>query len=205
MSVVGLVDYGSGNIKSVYNSLYSLGADVQVLSEPSAFSSVDKLILPGVGAFGFAAKTMRESGFFDFLNEQVLEKKIPILGICMGMQIMASKGSEGGGCEGLGWFEGEVRPIACDAGEVRVPHVGWNSLDVRQEHPILKGLGQGADFYFVHSYHFKPETEKSVLATVDYGIPLAAVIGRDNIVGTQFHPEKSQSVGLRLLENFLKW
>lgn len=203
--MIGLVDYGSGNIKSVYNSLYSLGADVCIIQRPERADSITKLILPGVGAFAYAAQKLQQTGLAEFLHEQIRVQGKPMLGICVGMQILADNGEEGGGAAGLGWIHGRVLSIRTSAPGLRIPHMGWNALQVQRQHPVLNGIASNADVYFTHSYHFEVAESADLVATANYGFPLAAVIAKDNIVGTQFHPEKSQAIGLAVLENFIGW
>ncbi len=164
-------------------------------------------MLPGVGAFAACRQGLGErDGMEAALAEAVLSRGVPFLGICVGMQLMATIGLEHGRHEGLGWIAGTVEPIQPRRGDLKVPHMGWNALTLAQpDHPLLAGIGHGAHVYFVHSYHFRPEARAHIVAQTDYGDALVAMIGRDNMAGTQFHPEKSQAAGLRLLANFLAW
>jgi glutamine amidotransferase len=180
---------------------------VVVSGAPEAVLAADRVVLPGVGAFadcraGLAAR----DGLFEAIEERVLRQGRPFLGICVGQQMMASWGREHGrDTAGFGWIPGEVVRIEPSDPGLKVPHMGWNSLDILAEHPVLEGIGTGAHAYFVHSYHLVPEDAGQRFATVDHGGPVTAVVGRDNLVGTQFHPEKSQETGLRLIANFLAW
>ena len=203
-----IIDYGSGNLRSAEKSTVraaeGLDMEVSVTSSPDEVLNADRVILPGVGAFADCmAGLMSLSGMRNALEEVVIEKGRPFLGICVGMQLLADMGVEHGTTAGLGWVNGTVEEI--DAGPLKVPHMGWNDLIIDQPHPLFDGINTGDHAYFVHSYHFNASNKKNILAHVDYGGYIGAVVGRDNIVGTQFHPEKSQSVGLRLIENFLKW
>jgi glutamine amidotransferase len=202
-----IVDYGSGNLRSAAKAFERAagGGTVEVTGDANALSRADRIVLPGVGAFGDCAAGLRAlPGMVEALEDNVVARGKPFLGICVGMQLMATRGLEHGVHRGLGWIEGEVRAI--DGGGVKVPHMGWNDLRLTAPaHPVLAGIDTGAHVYFVHSYRLIPARESDVLAEVDYGGPVAAVVGRDNMVGTQFHPEKSQAVGLGLIANFLAW
>ena len=208
---VAIVDYGSGNLRSAAKAFERAAAEsgrdeaVLVTGDPSAVARADRVVLPGVGAFADCmAGLAAVSGMREALHEAVIARGRPFLGICVGMQLMATRGLEHGVREGLGWIAGEVGPLAC--GDLKVPHMGWNELSFAPgAHPLLAGLGAAPHFYFVHSYAMTPADPRCRLATVDYGGPVTAVIGRDNLVGTQFHPEKSQANGLRLIANFLGW
>lgn len=209
MTVV-IVDYGSGNLRSAAKAFEraACGAPVVVTGEAAALSRAERIVLPGVGAFGDCAAGLRAlPGMVEALEENVIRRGKPFLGICVGMQLMAARGLEHGVHAGLGWIPGEVTAIAGDAAAgLKVPHMGWNDLRLRAAaHPVLAGIGRGAHAYFVHSYRLAAAEESQVLAEVDYGGPIAAVVGRDNLVGTQFHPEKSQAVGLKIIANFLAW
>lgn len=187
---------------SVRNAFDSLGADVIICSRPDELDRCDRLVLPGVGAFGDYMHNMTERGFTAAI---ALEKSKPLLGICLGMQVMARRGYESGDTEGLGRLDAEVARIDPGQDEVRIPHVGWNDLTIQKPSPLLKGIPAGADFYFVHSYTMRCFDPSDVVATCAYGGGVTAAVCRDNMFATQFHPEKSQEHGLRLLENFLEW
>jgi glutamine amidotransferase len=216
MSAV-IIDYGSGNLRSAAKALAraanscGYAGPIKVTSKPDDVALADRIILPGVGAFADCMKGLSAlRGMIEALEGAVLEKGRPFLGICVGMQLMATRGLEHGANQGLGWIEGEVVAIEPTA-DRKVPHMGWNDVSLVESeehlggHPVLEGLQTGTHVYFVHSYHFRLARQKDLLASVDYGDPLAAVVGRDNLIGTQFHPEKSQGPGLRLLGNFLRW
>ncbi len=210
---VALIDYGSGNLRSAAKSLeraaseVGLSTRIMVTSDPDVVRLADRIVLPGVGAFADCRKGLGAlPGMIEVLEERVVRAARPFLGICVGMQLMASVGREHEDCEGLGWIPGEVVAMKPGDPALKVPHMGWNQLEfTAQKHPVLAGMGQNPHVYFVHSYHLVPADLDQVLATVDYGGRVNAVVGRDNLVGTQFHPEKSQTAGLQLLGNFLKW
>lgn len=204
-----IIDYGSGNLRSAekgtVRAAVGLDMDVLVTSSPEEVRKADRIILPGVGAFADCMKGLLSlDGMRDALVEAVIKETKPFLGICVGMQLLADAGLEHGRTEGLGWIGGTVEEIKSDT--LKVPHMGWNDLIIDQgSHPVLKDIETGEHAYFVHSYFFKANDQKNVLAHVEYGGYISAVIGRENIIGTQFHPEKSQDLGLRLIRNFLKW
>lgn len=212
MSHVALIDYGSGNLRSAEKALAraaaerGLSTEIVVTADPAVAATADRIVLPGVGAFADCMGGLtRLPGMVESLREAVLVKGTPFLGICVGMQLMASVGREFGDHKGLGWIAGEVvRLIPADPA-LKIPHMGWNELRFVRNHPLFAGLETGAHAYFVHSYCFKTADKQHLLATTEYGGAVAAVIGRDNIVGTQFHPEKSQALGLAFLGNFLEW
>jgi len=203
--MITVVDYGMGNLRSVYNALSLLGQDVCITSQPADILTAERLILSGVGAFGLAMLNLRQRGLIDPLNEKVLRQKTPLLAICLGMQLLADSSNEHGQHDGLGWVGGRVRNFEGIA-PLRVPHVGWNTLRIQQKSPLLEGISaQDPEFYFVHSFHFTEADPAHVVATAHYGYDFPCVVQKDNIFGTQFHPEKSQANGLQLLRNFLKW
>lgn len=199
---VCILNYGAGNVQSVYNLTSSIAQNVIVSSDPQEITAATHLILPGVGSFGDVMQKIRNNLHVDVLQELVVVKKRPILGICVGMQVFADIGTEFGRHSGLGWIAGEVNQL--DSGAFPLPHVGWNDIDYENEHPLLSDLKEVRDFYFVHKYAFTPLDTKAVLATTDYGQKFCSVIGNDNILGVQFHPEKSQLAGRKLISNFLK-
>ncbi|MCS6800884.1 MAG: imidazole glycerol phosphate synthase subunit HisH [Chloroflexota bacterium] len=201
--MIAIVDYGMGNLHSVRHAFELVGAEVRVTRDPEELYAAERIVLPGVGAFGECVKNLEASGLRAVLAELVLERGTPFLGICLGMQVLATLGEEFGRHEGLGWVPGVVRRFAGEG--LRIPHVGWNEIAPQIESPLFRGLGHAPCFYFVHSYHFVPDDPRVVAATCDYGGPFPAAILSRNIFATQFHPEKSQAVGLRLLENFLEW
>jgi glutamine amidotransferase len=199
-----VIDYGSGNLRSVAKALAAVGADVEVTADPAAVAAAARIVLPGVGAFADCRAGLdRLPGMVEALHQAVRRQGRPFLGICVGMQLMAEAGLEHGRHEGLGWIEGEVVPLA--PRPVKIPHMGWNELHRTREHPLLAGIAQDADVYFVHSYHLRLDSDEDLLAGADYAGPVVAAIARDNMAGVQFHPEKSQATGLRLLANFLSW
>jgi imidazole glycerol-phosphate synthase subunit HisH len=214
---VAVVDYGSGNLRSAAKALERAagtlgnGMAVTVTADPDAVAAAERIVLPGVGAFADCMRGLKGvPGMVDALQASVIGKGRPFLGICVGMQLLATVGREHGDHPGLGWIPGEVRVLRPDAPgpnglPLKVPHMGWNEVVPEQRHPVLEGLGPAAHAYFVHSYHLIPADDGERLASTEYGDRLAAVVGRANIVGTQFHPEKSQAAGLRLLANFLQW
>ena len=200
---VTIVDYGMGNIWSVKNALEFVGANVSICSDPDVISQSDCLILPGVGAFGPAMKNIRTKNLDQALEHAVLNRGVGILGICLGMQLLANSSEESADISGLGWIPGKVEKLN---DEVRLPHIGFNATYPKeQKSPIYSNIKSGADFYFVHSYHFHSDTEENVLSTTEYGQEFVSSVQKNNIVGVQFHPEKSQSNGLQLLSNFLKF
>jgi glutamine amidotransferase len=199
-----VVDYGMGNLRSVCNALDFLGADYRLSAAPEEVAASTGLILPGVGSFFRAMENLSRSGLAEALDHAVVGQKTPILGICLGMQLLAEYGTEDGNCRGLGWISGRVVRLHPASSRVRLPHVGFNTVDYDAPNPLLENIGSGSDFYFVHSYHFTDIDPACVLAATNYFGPFASVVGRDNVFGTQFHPEKSQSNGIRLLSNFLK-
>lgn len=195
--MVGIIHYKMGNITSVLNSLKFLGIPAQVITNGTDLETVSHIILPGVGAFPEGMKNLHELGFVDAIQKQVVEKKKPFLGICLGMQLLATTGFEGEKTTGLNLIEGTVERLPDH--DILIPHVGWNNINVIKENKVLK---ENSDVYFVHSYYFIPTSQASVLATVDYGITFPIAVGKDNIYGIQFHPEKSQAAGLAILRNF---
>jgi len=204
---VAIVDYGSGNLHSAAKAFERMAeVPVAVTSDPETVAAADRIVLPGVGAFGDCWSGLNAlSGMVEALEEAVLRGGRPFLGICVGMQLMAARGLEHGSHPGLGWIPGEVTRITPADPALKVPHMGWNELEIRRPHPVLEGQKPGAHMYFVHSFQFECADPDHVLATADYGGALAAVIGRDNMVGSQFHPEKSQKAGLAFIRAFLEW
>jgi len=213
MEDVAVIDYGAGNLRSVHKALERAAATaganarVRVVSDAGAVAAADRVVLPGVGAFADCWRGLSAlDGVVDALDEAVWQRGRPFLGICVGMQLMATRGREHEVCPGLNWIAGEVVALSPDDPHLKVPHMGWNELTVlATDHPVFAGIAGDAHAYFVHSYAFRAEDPASVLATTDYGGPVVAAIGRANVVGTQFHPEKSQATGLTLLRNFLTW
>jgi glutamine amidotransferase len=203
--VIGIIDYGVGNLLSVYNALDWVGAEAELCTDPARLSDYERLILPGVGAFRMCMDSLEESGFRQPLEEAVFEQRKPILGICVGMQIMAAHGYEDGQHDGLGWFDADVIRLEPDSVDMRVPQIGWNNVTFALESPLFASIRPGSDFYFVHSYYMEPRSKEVVIARTDYGGAITAAVQQDNIFAVQFHPEKSQDNGLLLLENFVNW
>ena len=199
--MIAIVDYQMGNVTSVANAFEALGSEVKITREPADFEAARRIVLPGVGAFGEGMNRLESLGLVPILANEVLRKKKPFLGICLGMQLLAEKGFEFGEHRGLGWVSGNV--VKLQVGALRLPHIGWNNLKHVKSSPILNGMDRGADFYFVHSYHFRTAASLETTATCEYGEEFTAVIQKDNLFGVQFHPEKSQKAGRVLLENFL--
>jgi len=212
---VAIVDYGSGNLhsaaKAFERAAHEAGVDqpIVVTQDPAAVARADRVVLPGVGAFADCRRGLDAvPGLVEALEEAVRRKGRPFFGICVGMQLLAERGREYEVTEGLGWIAGEVDRITPDDASLKIPHMGWNTLNVTRPHPLLDGLPlgpQGLHAYFVHSYQLNPSRRGDLVADADYGGAVTAIVGRDNIVGTQFHPEKSQKLGLALIANFLKW
>jgi len=217
---VAIIDYGSGNLRSaekaVESSLQDRGLcmSIQVSSCPDHIAKADHIILPGVGAFGDCIERLRSiDGMVEALEQTVIKKGRPFLGICVGMQLMATVGHEHGDHEGLGWIKGQINPLSTPlrmlgGQDLKVPHMGWNQLEIAERHkshPVLGGILDGDHVYFVHSYQYETADPDHVMMWSEYGDDIPAMIGRDNLVGTQFHPEKSQEAGLRLIGNFLQW
>ena len=208
---VALIDYGSGNLRSAEKALARIAAEestghqIVVTADPAQVASAERIVLPGVGAFADCMRGVSSiEGMIDALEESVLKGGTPFLGICVGMQLLAEVGREHGDHEGLGWIPGDVVKISPRDAALKIPHMGWNALSLGAQHPMTDGMN-GADVYFVHSYCIRPANRAHVFATTDYGSEIAAIVGRDNIIGTQFHPEKSQAIGLAFLSRFLTW
>ena len=202
--MTGIVDYGLGNLHSVNNALIYIGEESVISSDKDVLSKCDRLILPGVGAFPDAMKRLYELDFVDFLRDY--SKSRPLLGICLGMQLLFDKSYEGGENEGLGLISGEVIKLRAyeSSRDFKIPHMGWNSLDIRENQPLYRKIDQGKCVYFVHSFKCVPTDESDIAATTDYGEKICASVHRGNVYGCQFHPEKSgQDVGLKILKNFV--
>ena len=206
-----LIDYESGNLHSAEKAFQRMAAEtgagtVLVTSRPEDVVRADRIVLPGDGAFPACRAALdRATGMADAITEAVIRRSVPFLGICIGMQMLATRGHEYRGTDGFGWIGGDVVHIDPSDPALKVPHMGWNDLVFDRPHPVLNGIETGAHAYFVHSYHFRVADPAHRLAHCDYGGDITAIVGRDNIVGTQFHPEKSQTTGLRLIANFLTW
>lgn len=210
-----IVDYGSGNLHSAHKAFEraareaGLAMPITVSGDPEAVRQAERIVLPGVGAFADCRRGLAGvPGMIEALTETVIAKGRPFLGICVGMQLMAARGLEHEVTKGFRWISGDVAAIAPSDPRLKIPHMGWNTLDVARPHPLLAGIPtgqQGLHAYFVHSYGFTGVAPEELVATTDYGGPVAAIVGRDNMVGTQFHPEKSQAMGLAVIGNFLRW
>jgi len=206
MTTVAIIDYGRGNVRSVANAVEYCGADAVVTADPQVIDDASHIILPGVGAFGDAMDALNARELPPVLRAQVFEKGKPFLGVCLGMQLLAEHGLEHGEHAGLGWIPGSVVRLEPGFDVLKIPHMGWNTIELKTSHPLFARFRpEQLTFYFVHSYHFRTATPDTVLATCDYGKPFTAVVAKDNIVAAQFHPEKSQDSGIELLENFIKW
>jgi imidazole glycerol-phosphate synthase subunit HisH len=209
---VAIIDYGSGNLRSAAKAFeraaiaIGISARVEVTDKAEAVVDADRVVLPGVGAFSDCRRGLAAvAGLESALCEAVIIRARPFLGICVGMQLMADRGREFEAVAGLGWIAGEVVAIEPRDPALKIPHMGWNEIEPSASHPLLAGFAAGAHAYFVHSYHFRLADPADIVAVADYGGPLTAMIGRDNLAGTQFHPEKSQAAGLQLIGNFLRW
>ena len=200
--MIGIVNYGAGNLLSVYNVLDFIGENVEICSSPDELNNKDKIVLPGVGSFKNCMSNLVDRGFYQSLNQLVVNEKRPILGICLGMQLMADRSFEGGEHKGFGWINGDVIKISDKNSILKIPHVGWNSIDIKSGSHLLDDLPEDPDVYFVHSYYMKCKNNNDIIATCEYGEQLTASICNGNIYGTQFHPEKSQEYGIQILENF---
>ena len=211
MALTVLVDTGAGNLHSAEKAFQRMAAEtgagqILVTSRAEDVARADRIVLPGDGAFPASMEALKaDAALFQALTDAVARRGVPFLGICVGMQLMASRGIEYRPTDGLGWIPGEVAPLSPGLADLKVPHMGWNDLVLHATHPVLDGVATGDHAYFVHSYAMRVEDDAHLLATVDYGGPVTAIVGRDNMVGTQFHPEKSQRAGLRIVANFLGW
>jgi glutamine amidotransferase len=199
--MIAIIDYGAGNLRSVRNTFTFLGADVFTATTPDQLTNADKIVLPGVGAFGAGMNALRSAGFEEPIRAAV-KAGVPLLGICLGMQYLFESSNEMGQHQGLGLLPGRVVRFAANG--LKVPHMGWNQLHIRQENPLLAGLASGSYAYFVHSYYVEADDPADVLAETDYGIHYASVVAHGNIFGIQPHPEKSQAVGQQILRNFME-
>ena len=209
---VAIIDYGSGNLRSAAKAFEraareaGLSIAIDVTADPDDVRDAERVVLPGVGAFGDCKRGLEAlPGMMEALAEAVMEQAKPFFGICVGMQLLATRGLEHGIHDGFGLIAGEVVPIEPADKSLKIPHMGWNDLTIANPHPVFEGIANGAHAYFVHSYQFTCANPEHVIARVDYGGPVTAAIARDNLVGTQFHPEKSQAVGLKVITNFLRW
>ncbi|MEX0347059.1 MAG: imidazole glycerol phosphate synthase subunit HisH [Rhizobiaceae bacterium] len=212
---VAIIDYGSGNLRSATKAFEraahesGITANIVLTSDADAVHSADRIVLPGVGAFADCVAGLDAvPGMHEAIQHAAIAKARPFLGICVGMQLMASRGMEKTVIDGLGWISGDVVEMTPSDPDLKIPQIGWNTLELTRQHPLFDGIATGENglhAYFVHSYHLAAENAGDVLATTDYGGPVTAAVARDNLAGTQFHPEKSQALGLALIANFLKW
>jgi glutamine amidotransferase len=203
--MIAIVDYGMGNLLSVFHALEMIGSDPKICTNPDELKDAKRIILPGVGAFRDCIHSLRALGFVDALEKEVIRKGKPLLAICLGLQVLGRRSFEGGEYEGFGWFEADVVRLEPVDRALRVPQIGWNDVSYRSGSPLFAGVLPHADFYFVHSYHLRCDAAEDVEASCDYGGPVTAAVRKHNIFATQFHPEKSQDFGLRVLDNFVKW
>ncbi|MEM0985722.1 MAG: imidazole glycerol phosphate synthase subunit HisH [Pseudomonadota bacterium] len=211
MASLALIDYGSGNVHSAARALSEAArtseraVSLTLTADPDVIAKADRIVLPGVGHFGDCRRAVDErTGLLEAMEEAVHRRGVPFLGICVGMQLLADFGLEDGEHRGFGWIHGQVEPMRA-APSVRIPHMGWNTLELQRPHTVMDGLSRDAHAYFVHSFVFSPEDESVIIAASEHGYPFAAAITKDTVFGTQFHPEKSQAVGLKILANFLSW
>jgi glutamine amidotransferase len=204
---IALIDYGAGNLHSVHNALIAAGAErVAVTADPAIVRGARRIVLPGVGSFKACADGLNAiPGLVETLDERVIAGGVPFLGVCVGMQLLATRGLEHGSTDGLGWIAGEVRAIEPADASIKVPHMGWNDVHPAPHARDGAALIEPGEAYFLHSYHFRPEEGRDIAAMTDHGGGLVAAVARDNLIGVQFHPEKSQAYGLALLTRFLEW
>lgn len=203
MTDVGIMDYGMGNLRSVANAIEALGHSARILAKPEEIDTCARIILPGVGAFGDGMKNLRDRGWIPALAEAVIERGKPFIGLCLGMQLLATTGTEHGTCAGLNWIPGTVERLQPTDADCRIPHIGWNDVEVAKKDGLYRGFTKSPTFYFVHSYAFAPADSEVVSGWSDHGGRFAASLERGNIFATQYHPEKSQKDGLHVLRNFL--
>ena len=208
--LTAIIDYESGNLHSATKAFARMALEndagsVVITDDADVIARADRLVLPGDGAFAACRQALVASEVFEALCEAVEVKARPFLGICVGMQLMATEGFEYEPTNGLGWISGKVRKITHSESQLKIPHMGWNDLILHRDHPVLSGVASGDHAYFIHSYQMRLDEEESLLAHVEYGGQVTAIVGRDTMVGMQFHPEKSAQIGLRMIANFLKW
>jgi len=205
MDNIVILDYGLGNLASVKNMMRKAGGFSQISSDPEVIMAADKIVLPGVGHFAEGMKNIRKLGLNKVLDEVVLKRKVPVLGICLGMQLMA-RFSEEGNVAGLGWIDADIVRFRQDiTSSLKVPHMGWNEINLIRPHPLFPAPLLKDRFYFVHSFHMRCENEQDILATTNYGYEFICAVSRDNIIGVQFHPEKSHRYGMQMFKHFLNW
>jgi glutamine amidotransferase len=200
---IGIINYGMGNIRSVENAVKKLNFNVSIVKDPEDINNVDKLILPGVGSFKEAMKLLNTGNWIEKINFNVIQKKKPIFGICLGMQLFGSSSEEFGFTKGFNFIDGEIKSLKNIGCINNLPQIGWNSIKKKNEHIFMNGIPDNTDFYFVNSFAFKPKDTSNIISETDYGVKFCSVIAKDNIFGTQFHPEKSSKAGNQLLKNFL--
>lgn len=198
-----IIDYGMGNLLSVQRAFEKCGSDAVIIDNPLELREAGHIVLPGVGAFPDAMENLKKGGWIPELNRAVRMKDTPILGICLGMQLLAERGYEVRECEGLGYIPGEIVCFEQTAEKERIPHVGWNEIEIKADIPLFNGIKDGTDYYFVHSYQFRTRSEENIAAVTPYCGVFVSAVSNSNIVGTQFHPEKSQKAGFKLIKNFL--
>jgi glutamine amidotransferase len=203
--MIVIIDYGLGNLGSVWNMLRRVSPSAVMSSDPSVIVKADKLVLPGVGAFDEGIRNLVARGLLGLLERRVVQDRVPALGICLGMQLMAQS-SEEGSLPGLGWLDAEVVrfKFSEEQGYLKIPHMGWSEITLQKEHPLFRGAEEGFRFYFVHSYHFRCRQTEDIVATCQHGYDFIAAVAHDNIIGVQFHPEKSHRFGLKVLKNFVE-
>ena len=198
--MIAIIDYGAGNLQSVKKAFDFIGAESVITNDPKVILSADKILLPGVGSFGDAMDSMRKNGLVETVKECALSGK-PFLGICLGLQLLFEESEESPGVKGLGIFKGKIKKFSSDMG-LKIPHIGWNSLETKQKNTLFKDIPENSYVYFVHSYYLHAEDENDIATVTNYGIDFHSAVGKNNIFATQFHPEKSGDVGLQILRNF---
>ncbi len=198
--MIAIIDYGAGNLQSVKKAFDFIGAETVITNDPEVILSADKILLPGVGSFGDAMDSMEKNGLVETVKECALSGK-PFLGICLGLQLLFEESEESPGVKGLGIFKGKIKKFSSDMG-LKIPHIGWNSLEIKQKDTLFKDIPENAYVYFVHSYYLHAEDENDIATVTNYGIDFHSAVGKNNIFATQFHPEKSGDVGLQILRNF---
>ena len=202
--MIVIIDYGVGNLQSIFNKIKRMDVDAIISSDPEDIEKAKKLILPGVGAFENGMRNLKIFGLLSALNKKVIEKKTPILGICLGMHLF-TKSSEEGHVSGLGWIDCTTEKFKFTPDpKLKIPHIGWNTLQIEKNHPLLKRITDDLSFYFLHSYHLVCQKEDIILATTNYGYDFVSAVGKENILGVQFHPEKSHKNGVKILRNFVE-
>jgi len=203
--MIAIIDYSAGNLQSIYNAFEALGEDVIITKDPSKLKDAKAIVLPGVGAFRDGINNLRDMGFVEALNEEIMQKKKPYLGVCLGLQFLAEKSLEHGEYEGLGWIKGAVKKIEPNDRKFKIPHMGWNDIKITKDSALFNGLVDEPVFYFVHSYYLDVDENEVVSSTCWHGQDITASVQKDNIFAVQFHPEKSQGAGLKVLKNFIEF